>query len=153
PGFNFDDEFNSSLIYDGNGQLGLANTAKDTNGSQFFVTVGTQRELDFNNEIFGQLIRGFDVLSAVNSVATDAHDRPLTDIVITNAALVPDTTDTVLIVRAAAGSTATAHISVTANDGNGGTNSQMFQATAAADTTNDPPILGPIGDQTTTEGK
>jgi cyclophilin family peptidyl-prolyl cis-trans isomerase len=153
PGFTFDDEFNSSLIYSGDGQLGLANAAKDDNGSQFFVTVGQQRALDFSNGIFGQLIRGRSVLTAVNSVATDSNNKPLKDIVITNAAIVPDTTDTVLIVKAATGSTAMAHITVTANDGKGGTNSQTFTAAAAADTTNDPPILGPIGDQTTPAGQ
>jgi cyclophilin family peptidyl-prolyl cis-trans isomerase len=155
-GFTFDDEFNSSLIYSGSGQLAMANSGKDSNSSQFFVSItnNTQaRDLDFNNAIFGQLIRGSSVLTAINSVAGDANNKPLKDIVITSASIVTDTTDTVLIVKATSGSTAAAHITVTANDGHGGTNSQMFTATAAADTINDPANLGPIGDQTTPEGQ
>jgi cyclophilin family peptidyl-prolyl cis-trans isomerase len=157
PGFTFDDEFNPSLIYSGSGQLGMANSGKDSNGSQFFVTVGTntttERNIDFNNAIFGQLLRGFDVLNAVNGVATDGSGKPLQDVVITNASIVTDTTDTVLIVKATAGSTAAAHITVTANDGKGGTATQTFTATAAPDTVNDPAILGPVTDQTTAAGQ
>ena len=68
PGFTFDDEFNASAIYSGNGQLGLANSGPDTNGSQFFVTIGPQRALDFNQAIFGQLVRGFDILNEIDPV-------------------------------------------------------------------------------------
>src|SRR5947209_15732875 len=49
PGFVFNDEFNPQAIFTGNGQLAMANSGKDTNGSQFFVTVGPQRALDFNH--------------------------------------------------------------------------------------------------------
>ncbi len=37
--FQYDDEFNPQAIFSGNGQLALANSGKDTDGSQFFVTV------------------------------------------------------------------------------------------------------------------
>jgi len=62
PGFTFNDEYNPQLIYSGNGQLGMANTGPDTNGSQFFITSGKQRGLDFNNAIFGQLVRGLPLV-------------------------------------------------------------------------------------------
>src|SRR5262249_15400962 len=68
PGFKFDDEFNAQAIFSGNGQLAMANSGKDTNGSQFFVTIGPQRFLDFNHTIFGQLVRGFDILSRIAAV-------------------------------------------------------------------------------------
>src|SRR5207244_1208301 len=68
PGFTFEDEFNPQAIFSGNGQLAMANSGKDTNGSQFFVTIGPQRFLDFNHTIFGQLVRGFNVMTAINSV-------------------------------------------------------------------------------------
>ena len=62
PGFQFDDEFHPDAIFTGDAQLAMANSGKDTNGSQFFVTIGPQRHLDFNHTIFGQLVRGRDVL-------------------------------------------------------------------------------------------
>src|SRR5207237_3636763 len=97
PGFSFDDEFNSTAIYSGNGQLAMANAGKDTNGSQFFVTIGAQRALDFNHTIFGQLVRGFDVLNAIDAVPTNpTTDKPLTPVVITSAELVPDVSDAVV---------------------------------------------------------
>src|SRR5262249_6590476 len=57
--FTFDDEFKKDVIFSGDGQLAMANSGKDTNGTQFFITRGTQRALDFNHTIWGQLIRGF----------------------------------------------------------------------------------------------
>ena len=45
--FTYDDEFNPQAMFSGNGQLALANSGKDTDGSQFFVTIGAQRSLDF----------------------------------------------------------------------------------------------------------
>ena len=148
PGFQFADEFNVSSIFSGNGQLAMANSGKDTNGSQFFVTIGPQRFLDFNHSIFGQLVRGFDVLTRIAEVRVGANDRPETPVVISRAALFTNRTDTVLAINAAAGAGAST-ITVTANDGNGGTATQTFQVNPQNDTTNSPPILGPIANQVT----
>ena len=96
PVFRYDDEFNPQAIFSGNGQLALANTGKDTDGSQFFVTSGPQRSLDFGYTLFGQLVRGFNVLTNVISTPVDTNSRPLADVIITVASFVPDTADTVL---------------------------------------------------------
>ena len=144
PGFQYDDEFNPEAIFSGVGQLAMANSGKDTNGSQFFVTVGPQRSLDFDYTIFGQLERGFDVLNAINTVPTNpTNNRPLTPVVITSASIVPDPTDAVLILDSKSSGSST--ITVTANDGTGNVVSTNFKATTVADATNDPPILGPVG--------
>ena len=144
PGFQYDDEFNPEAIFSGVGQLAMANSGKDTNGSQFFVTVGPQRSLDFDYTIFGQLERGFDVLNAINAVPTNpTNNRPLTPVVITSASIVPDPTDAVLILDSNSSGSST--ITVTANDGTGNVVSTNFKATPVADSTNDPPILGPVG--------
>lgn len=147
----FNDEFNPNAIFSGTGQLAMANRGKDTNTSQYFVTVGPQRFLDFNHAIWGQLVRGQDVLAAINNAATNASDKPLTPITVSSVSLVPDTTDTVLMLKAPAGAGAST-ITVTASDGQGNTTSTSFEATYQADTTNDPPILGPVSDQTTAVG-
>ncbi|HLJ96699.1 MAG TPA: peptidylprolyl isomerase [Gemmataceae bacterium] len=149
PGFQFGDEFNPSAIFSGNGQLAMANSGKDTNGSQFFVTVGPQRFLDFNHTIWGQLVRGFDVLSRIDQVQTDSNNKPLTPVVITSATIIQDTTDTVLSLSTTA-TTGSSTITVTASDGKGGTSTQMFTVQVVADVdsnsqpVNDPAILGPV---------
>ncbi|MEO6812080.1 MAG: peptidylprolyl isomerase, partial [Isosphaeraceae bacterium] len=149
PGFRFSDEFNPQAIFSGNGQLAMANSGKDTNGSQFFVTVGAQRFLDFNHTIFGQIVRGGDVLSAINKTATGANDRPITDVKINSASMVKNLTDAVLTLQAKPGATGTATITVTADDGHGQKTSRDFQVQIGSDGTDDPPILGPVFDQLT----
>ena len=148
PGFQFDDEFNPEAIFSGTGQLAMANSGKDTNGSQFFVTVGNQRFLDGNHAIWGQLLRGFDVLQKINSVATNGSSAPLTPVKITSISVVQDTADAVLLLDAGAVGSST--VTVTVNDGAGGQASKSFTAASVTDTTNDPPILGSIGNQVTT---
>jgi cyclophilin family peptidyl-prolyl cis-trans isomerase len=149
PGFSFNDEYNADLIYTGDGQLAMANSGPDTNGSQFFITIGQQRFLDFNNAIFGQLIRGFNVRDAIAQVPVDSNDKPLTPVVITSATIIQDNHDAVVLLKAARDFTGTVTVNVTATDAATTTGTSSFQATVAADTTNDPPFLGPVTNKTT----
>jgi len=146
PVFRYDDEFNPRALFTGNGQLALANSGKDTDGSQFFVTAGPQRFLDLGYTLFGQLLRGFDVLTNVISVATDSNSRPLADVIITKASLVPDTFDTVvtLNVTNAAFTNISGTISIIADDGAGGRTTNSFTVTTTMETNNTPPILFPM---------
>jgi hypothetical protein len=133
----------------------MANAGPDTNNTDFFVTIGAQRSLDFNQEIWGQLVRGFDVLKTINNVPTTLNSdgsthSPVTPVFITSASIVQDTTDQVLTIKAPAGQSS--NITVTVNDGHGGTDSKSFTATAVADSFNDPPFLGPVPNITTTQG-
>ena len=71
---------------------------------------------------------------------------------IKSAAIVADNTDGVLMVTAT--TTGTATITVKADDGHGGTSTQMFTVNAVADNdggtpNNEPPILGPLSNLTT----
>ncbi len=148
PGFKFDDEFNPKAIFSGYGQLAMANSGKDTNGSQFFITTSTPRYLDFNHTIFGQLVRGNNVLNAIKSVPTDANNKPLTPVVITSASIYSNPTDAVLILDST--NTSPSTITVTADDGHGNHDTKTLVATSVSDTANnDPPILGPVGNAVT----
>ena len=141
PVFRYDDEFNTNALFNGNGQLALANSGKDTDGSQFFVTSGPQRALDFGYTIFGQLLRGFNVLTNVIKTPADTNSRPLADVIITRASLVPDNFDTVLTLIGTNRTGVTGTIKVIADDGAGGRATNSFTATTVTDTVNDPPFL------------
>jgi cyclophilin family peptidyl-prolyl cis-trans isomerase len=143
PVFRYNDEFNPQAIFSGNGQLALANSGKDTDGSQFFVTSGPQRFLDFGYTLFGQLVRGFNVLTNIINTPTNGTARPLADVIITKASFVPDTSDTVLTLTGTNLAGVAGTISVIADDGAGGRTTNSFTATTVADTQNDPPFLYP----------
>ncbi|MDX2035940.1 MAG: PKD domain-containing protein [Isosphaeraceae bacterium] len=144
PGFRFDDEFSPQAIFSGVGQLAMANSGPDTNGSQFFITVAPQRGLDYKHTIFGQLVRGFDVMSAINATPTGANDRPTSPVTITSASIVENDSDAVLVLQSL--SAGTSRITVTARDSQNATDVESFDATTITDTVNDPPYLGPVLD-------
>ena len=133
PVFRYDDEFNPTAIFSGNGQLALANSGKDTDGSQFFVTSGSQRFLDFGYTLFGQLVRGFNVLTNVINTPTDTNSRPLANVIITKASFVPDTADTVLTLISTNVTGVVGTISVIADAGAGGRATNTFTAMTVAD--------------------
>lgn len=140
--FQYNDEFNPQAIYSGNGQLALANSGPNTDGSQFFVTIGQQRELDLKYTLFGQLLRGFNVLTNISTTAVDTNGRPLADEIITLASFVPDTSDTVVTLTATNRAKITNTVTVVANDGAGGVATNSFKAVTATDTnSNNQPFL------------
>ncbi len=80
PGYTFEDEFQSGRKFDKVGLLAMANRGPNTNGSQFFITVSLPAHLNGKHTIFGEVISGYDVVSAISVVKTGYANRPLEDV-------------------------------------------------------------------------
>jgi peptidylprolyl isomerase len=58
PGYQFRNEIDPKLSFNAVGVLGMANAGPDTNGSQFFITLGKAPHLDGGYSIFGRVVSG-----------------------------------------------------------------------------------------------
>lgn len=81
PGYQFADEINSEKLV--RGVLAMANAGPNTNGSQFFiVTAPSTPWLDGHHTVFGQVVKGMDVVEKIENVRTGQNDIPETAIVV-----------------------------------------------------------------------
>merc|ERR1712098_958682 len=78
-GEKFADE-NFKLQHYGAGWLSMANAGKDTNGSQFFITVKKTSWLDGRHVVFGKVIKGMDVVRKVEANKTDGRVKPVKEV-------------------------------------------------------------------------
>ena len=64
-GYFIPDEIAPSVQFDRAGMLALFNVGPGSNGSQFFITLGPQPELNGRYTIFGEVTGGLDILSGL----------------------------------------------------------------------------------------
>ena len=141
---DFDDQFDVDLQHNQTGILSMAKTTDDTNDSQFFITEGAARHLDFNHSIFGFMTTGESVRQAISNVAVGAGSRPVTDVVLTDVSVFQDSQNRVLMLKAPPTATGTTRITVTVEDAERNRVSRTFDVTLANDTVNSNPFLKEI---------
>jgi len=81
----FKNEYAPNLTFDRPFLLAMANHGPNTNGSQFFITTVPTPHLNGGYTIFGEVLKGKDVVKKIENVTTGAGDRPLFDIKIKKA--------------------------------------------------------------------
>lgn len=65
PGYFIPNETSPDLTFDGPGVVAMANSGKDRNGSQFFITYSAQHGLDGDYTIFGRVTSGMEVVKQI----------------------------------------------------------------------------------------
>ena len=92
-GGRFDDE-NFDVKHTKRGLLAMANKASEpnSNGSQFFITCADCSHLNGKHVVFGELVSGFSVLSAIENqvISSTEQDKPIHNVCIAECGIVDD---------------------------------------------------------------
>lgn len=145
----FDDQYHLDLQHNSTGLLSWAKLPYDDSAStDFFITdynaanntsVNNLRNLDYNYSIFGKIVEGADVLAAITTVSTGTHNglqnSPNTPVIITDARIETNEQNATLMLKVGDNYNAGEQVvvTVTADDGNGGTVSREFTVTLQTD--------------------
>ena len=87
PGYKFADELPKPGKYQ-IGSVAMANAGANTNGSQFFIISGPSGVgLPPAYSLFGQVVKGLEIVETMQNVATRSGDRPVTDVLIKSVAI------------------------------------------------------------------
>lgn len=84
PGYQFPDEITPDS-HNTVGTVAMANSGRPgTNGSQFYINAANNSFLDGKYVVFGHVISGMDVVTAINNMPTDDGDRPLEPVIVSS---------------------------------------------------------------------
>jgi len=74
----FEDEFAANVVFDKPMLLAMANSGPNTNGSQFFITLAPTGWLNGKHTIFGEVVKGQDVVRKIENVSVSrGSNKPL----------------------------------------------------------------------------
>lgn len=96
PGYAIADEHvEGEKLTNVRGTIAMANSGPNSGGSQFFINLVDNQNLDFNKEplsskhpVFGRVISGMDVVDTIGSVETKPGDVPLEPVVVESVEIV-----------------------------------------------------------------
>ena len=121
--------------------LSYAKSLDDTNDSQFFITDGPTRSLDFQHTIFGVLTSGEDLREAIDGVDTGINpnnpgtgDFPVGSVTISEAEIFQDNSRAALLLVAPEGVTGETTLTVTVEDEFGNQTTQEITVNVVAPT-------------------
>jgi Peptidyl-prolyl cis-trans isomerase (rotamase) - cyclophilin family len=87
-GYTFKDEINDSLRHSKKGLISMANRGPKTNSSQFFITHKETPWLDGKHTVFGEVVKGLDVVDSIANTKTGPGDKPMTNVVMNHVEIV-----------------------------------------------------------------
>lgn len=95
PGYSIPDEhIKGDLLTNVRGTISMANSGPNSGGSQFFINLVDNSNLDFDkppltskHPVFGQVVSGMDVVDAIAKSETNPANLPLEDVVIESATI------------------------------------------------------------------
>jgi len=73
----FDNEYKPNVVFDRPFLVAMANAGPNTNGSQFFITTVPTPHLNGGYTIFGEVLKGQDVVRKIENTKTARGDRPV----------------------------------------------------------------------------
>jgi peptidylprolyl isomerase len=90
PGYTIPDEhIRDERLTNTRGSLAMANSGPNSGGSQFFINLADNTQLDFDkpplssqHPVFGRVVGGMSVVDAIARVETNLTDIPLEDVVV-----------------------------------------------------------------------
>ena len=74
-GKSFEDEINIDVKFNKPGILAMANSGRNTNGSQFFITTAKTPWLHQKHTIFGKVVAGYEVVQKIEQTEA-VNDKP-----------------------------------------------------------------------------